>query len=160
MWVTVLRSSEFWVGLVAVVLQFLVSQGLVTQQMSDIINMAAVYVLARLLGKAAKAVVPTALLAFAFLVVAPGAHAQEVPPPPPVPTEAPILSMKRVSLATGANFKWYDTEARKAWNVGVYGAYNLTPHLSLVGSAEKGLDRAGVEGKVGVRIRIFQGAKE
>jgi len=51
----ILRSSEFWVGLVAAVLQFLVSQHLVSPGVAEFVNMAVVYVLGRLLGKAAKA---------------------------------------------------------------------------------------------------------
>ena len=54
----VFRSSEFWVGLAAAVLQFLVSKGILNQSMSDFINMALVYIVGRLLGKAAKAVIP------------------------------------------------------------------------------------------------------
>ena len=54
----ILRTSEFWVGLVAAILQFLVVQGVVPQAMSDFINMAIVYILSRVLGKAARAVVP------------------------------------------------------------------------------------------------------
>ena len=57
-WRSAVRTSEFWVGLVAAILQFLVSQGLISQGVSDFINMAVVYVIARLLGKTAKAVVP------------------------------------------------------------------------------------------------------
>ena len=55
--VAVLRSSEFWVGLIAAVLQFLVSQHLLSPAVSEFINMAVVYVLGRLLGKAAKAAI-------------------------------------------------------------------------------------------------------
>ena len=58
--ITALRTSEFWVGLVAVVLQFLVSQGLVSQTVSDFINMMVVYVLARIFGKVAKATIKEA----------------------------------------------------------------------------------------------------
>ena len=54
----ILRSSEFWVGLVAAVLQFLVSQHLVSPGVAEFVNMAIVYVLGRLLGKAAKATFP------------------------------------------------------------------------------------------------------
>ena len=53
-----LRTSEFWVGLAAAILQFLVSQGVLNQSTSDFINMAIVYILSRVLGKAARAVVP------------------------------------------------------------------------------------------------------
>ena len=51
----ILRSSEFWVGLVAAILQFLVSQNIVSPGVAEFVNMAIVYVLGRLLGKAAKA---------------------------------------------------------------------------------------------------------
>ena len=56
---SLIRTSEFWVGLVAVVLQFLVSQGVLSQSVSDLINMAIVYILARILGKVAKASIPS-----------------------------------------------------------------------------------------------------
>ena len=58
--VSVLRSSEFWVGLVAAILQFLVSKGILNQTTSDFINMAIVYVLARIFGKVAKAAIKPA----------------------------------------------------------------------------------------------------
>lgn len=54
----IIRTSEFWVGLIAAILQFLVAQHVVSPGISDFINMAAVYVLGRLLGKAAKAALP------------------------------------------------------------------------------------------------------
>lgn len=53
----VLRTSEFWVGLLAVICQFLVSQHIIAPGVSDFINTAAAYVLFRLLGKAAKATI-------------------------------------------------------------------------------------------------------
>lgn len=58
--VSVLRSSEFWVGLVAAILQFLVSKGILNQTTSDFINMAIVYILARVFGKVAKAAIKPA----------------------------------------------------------------------------------------------------
>lgn len=57
---TVLRTSEFWVGLVAAVLHFLVAQGVLSQSIADFVNMAIVYVAGRLFGKVAKAVVKPA----------------------------------------------------------------------------------------------------
>lgn len=53
----IFRTSEFWVGLVAAILQFLVANGILSQTISDFINMAVVYILARLLGKTAKALI-------------------------------------------------------------------------------------------------------
>jgi hypothetical protein len=70
--------------------------------------------------------------------------------------DAPILSMKRVSFATGADHKWYADGAR-GWQAGVFGAYNVTPHASLVGSSVYDLNAKGLEHRVGIRIRIFQG---
>ncbi len=58
--VSVLRSSEFWVGLVAAILQFLVAKGILNQTTSDFINMAIVYILARVFGKVAKAAIKPA----------------------------------------------------------------------------------------------------
>lgn len=55
--VPILRTSEFWVGLIAVALQFLVSQHIVTPAASEFVKMAVVYTLGRLLGKAAKATI-------------------------------------------------------------------------------------------------------
>ena len=55
----ILRTSEFWVGLAAAVLQFLVAQGVISQSISEFINMAIVYVLARIFGKMAKASIPS-----------------------------------------------------------------------------------------------------
>lgn len=52
-----LRTSEFWVGLIAAICQFLVSQHIIAPGVSDFINTAVAYVLFRLLGKAAKATI-------------------------------------------------------------------------------------------------------
>ena len=51
----ILRTSEFWVGLVAALSSFLVSQHVLPQSAADFINMAFVYVIGRLVSKAAKA---------------------------------------------------------------------------------------------------------
>jgi hypothetical protein len=56
----IFRTSEFWVGLVAVILQFLVSKGILSQTISDFVNMAVVYILARIMGKTAKALIKEA----------------------------------------------------------------------------------------------------
>lgn len=53
-WKAALRTSEFWVGGIAVVLQFLVSQNLISQGISDFIAGAAVYVAGRLISKLVK----------------------------------------------------------------------------------------------------------
>lgn len=71
---------------------------------------------------------------------------------------APILSMKRVSFATGVDHRW-QPERQVSWAVGLYGAYNVTPHASLTGSTLYDLKAEKLEHRVGIRIRIFQGSK-
>jgi hypothetical protein len=39
----------------------------------------------------------------------------------------------------------------------MYGAYNLTPRLSLTGSTVYGLDNKNVESRVGLRVRLGNG---
>jgi hypothetical protein len=56
----IFRTSEFWVGLVAAILQFLVAKGVLSQTISDFVNMAVVYILARIMGKTAKALIKEA----------------------------------------------------------------------------------------------------
>ena len=55
---SVLRTSEFWVGLVAALCSFLVQQNVIPQGAADLVNMAFIYVLGRLVSKGAKAVFP------------------------------------------------------------------------------------------------------
>ena len=87
----------------------------------------------------------------------------------PAPEVAPLFSAKRISLATGANYEWRTTPlannsepllGRHAeWTAGVFAAYNLTPHSSLVGSTTLGIDSRQFRHTLGFRIRIWQGAK-
>ena len=88
------------------------------------------------------------------------AHAEEI---------APLLSAKRFSLAGGLNYEWRTTplknnsepilERHGEWSTGLYGAYNLTPHSSLVASSVLGFDSRQLRHTVGLRIRFFQGTK-
>ena len=71
---------------------------------------------------------------------------------------APVLSMRRVSFATGLDHRW-QPDRQVSWAIGVFGAYNLTPHASLVGSSLYDTKAARLEHRVGIRIRIFQGSK-
>ena len=83
--------------------------------------------------------------------------------------DAPLFSSKRVSLAGGLNYEWRTTplknnsepilERHGEWTTGLYGAYNLTPHASLVASSVLGFDSRQLRHTVGVRIRFFQGVK-
>ena len=71
-------------------------------------------------------------------------------------TVAPLFSLKRVSLATGLDHRWEPGGGRQ-YLLGAFGAYNVTPHLSLTGAARYGFESEKVEPWVGVRIRIWQG---
>lgn len=80
---------------------------------------------------------------------------------------APVLSASRLSVATGLNYEWRTTPlannsepmtGRHAeWSAGVYGAYNLTPHSSLVASTTLGLDSRQFRHSFGVRFRLWRG---
>lgn len=105
-----------------------------------------------------KSVIVSALL---LSLAASVSHAQA-----PAPT-APLFSTARISLATGAQYEWRTTPlannsepllGRHAeWAAGVFAAYNLTPHASLVGSTTLGIDSRQFRHTLGVRIRIWQG---
>lgn len=80
--------------------------------------------------------------------------------------DKPLFSATRLSLAAGASYDWFGKVGdqplplfKKEWKVGLFAAYNLTPHLSLVGSTDYGLDNKWTESKVGLRLRLFQGSK-
>lgn len=97
---------------------------------------------------------------FALAVVSSVAHAQAEP--------KPLLSAERLSLAVGANYAFFTAplesssrlpEFKKEFEAGVFAAYNLTPHLSAVGSSVYGLDNKQFRTSLGLRVRIFQGGK-
>jgi len=80
--------------------------------------------------------------------------------------DKPVVDWSRLSLAAGVNYAWhaapFDDSAPvpawgREWEAGLYGAYNLTPRLSLVGSTVYGLDNKNVESRVGLRVRLGNG---
>lgn len=82
--------------------------------------------------------------------------------------DAPLISKERISVASGLNYEWRTTPMARSeaicgrhaeWVVGVFSAYNLTPHSSLVASTSLGLDSRQFRHSVGVRIRLFRGDK-
>lgn len=98
------------------------------------------------------------LSVFALSILASAVHAED----------KPLLSVERVSLGAGFNYAFhaapFETSAplpefRKEFEAGLYGAYNLTPHLSAVASSVYGLDNKTFRTSLGVRIRLFQGGK-
>lgn len=78
----------------------------------------------------------------------------------------PIFSVERASVAAGVNSQWLQSPSgssvvgkKQEWNAGVYAAYQVIPHASLVGSVEYGLDSKQIQAKAGVRIRLWRGDK-
>lgn len=54
--VVAMRTSEFWVGLTAIVLQFLVAQGVIDPAVSNFIYGAVTYVFGRVVSKVVKSI--------------------------------------------------------------------------------------------------------
>lgn len=78
--------------------------------------------------------------------------------------DKPLFSLDRASLAVGMDYAWYQAAGdepvptfSKAWEPGLFGAYVLTPHLTLTGSGRYDLDNKLVRWKVGVRAVIWRG---
>lgn len=78
--------------------------------------------------------------------------------------EKPLLSVDRASLALGLDYAWYQKagveplpQFKKAWEPGLFGAYVLTPHLTLTGSGAYDLDNKWMRWKVGVRTVLWRG---
>ena len=76
----------------------------------------------------------------------------------------PILDKSRASLAFGLDYAFYQKvgseplpEFKKAWEPGLFGAYVLTPHLTLTGSGAYDLDNKWMRWKVGVRTVLWRG---
>lgn len=85
----------------------------------------------------------------------------------PEPKNAPLISASRLSLATGAQYEWRTTPLSGAsepllgrhaeWAAGVFGAYTVTPHSSIVASTTIGLNSRQFRHTIGVRFRIWTG---
>lgn len=78
--------------------------------------------------------------------------------------QRPILDKSRASLALGLDYAWYQKAGveplpsfKKAWEPGIFGAYVLTPHLTLTGSGAYDLDNKWMRWKVGVRTVLWRG---
>jgi hypothetical protein len=75
-----------------------------------------------------------------------------------VAADEPILSFKRLTFAAGVN-RVFVKEVMQFTEVGVYGAYNLVPRLSIAGSVTKpvGIDADALQSRIGVRLRLAGG---
>jgi hypothetical protein len=71
--------------------------------------------------------------------------------------DAPLLSLSRFTVAAGVNRVWVSSGPAplEFYEVGIYTAYNLTPHLSLAHSTIKAFEEdSPFETRVGVRLRL------
>lgn len=82
-----------------------------------------------------------------------------------VAAERPLLDKSRASLAFGLDYAFYQKAGdeplpsfKKAWEPGIFGAYVLTPHLTLTGSGAYDLDNKFLRWKVGVRTVLWKGS--
>jgi len=78
--------------------------------------------------------------------------------------ERPLLDKSRASLALGLDYAWYQKAGaeplptfKKAWEPGLFGAYVLTPHLTLTGSGAYDVDNRFARWKVGIRTVLWRG---
>ena len=72
---------------------------------------------------------------------------------------ASLLSLKRVSIAAGLSHRW-GADRTNQYVTGLYGAYNVTPHLSLTGSVAYLHVSEKLEKQVGIRIRLWRGSAQ
>lgn len=80
-------------------------------------------------------------------------------------TTAPIFSVQRLALATGADYAFYSGAqapafpVKKEWQVGVFASYKLTSTLSLTGGTRLGVDSKQFDSKIGLRLLVWEGNK-
>lgn len=77
--------------------------------------------------------------------------------------EVPLFSLSRLSFAVGANAVWQVLEGPSVpedsaprYEVGLYGAYNLSKYFSISGSVQRKLDAEEFEVRLGGRVRLGQ----
>lgn len=103
-----------------------------------------------------------ALLCLAMLLVTVPAQAQD-----PVDPPESLLSVKRLSVAVGADYAWVnrgpltldDVTGFRGWDAVVSAGYNLTPSVDLVGKCAYALHDGAFRSTLGFRILIFDGQK-
>ena len=78
--------------------------------------------------------------------------------------EQPLFSKDRASLALGLDYAAYQKvgdeplpQFKKAWEPSIFGAYVLTPHLTLTGSGAYDVDNKFARWKVGIRTVLWRG---
>lgn len=79
-------------------------------------------------------------------------------------TTHPLFDISRASLAAGVDYAGYQQQGaqklpdfKKAFEVGLYGAYVLTPHVTATGSGAWDVDNKWIRWRVGIRTVIWKG---
>lgn len=86
---------------------------------------------------------------------------------PVIALEAPIFSLTRLSVGAGSSYDWYSDYSEtdesppfsKEFVIGIYGAYAMTQHTTLVGSSVYGLDNKQIRTSLGIRTVLYNGGK-
>ena len=78
--------------------------------------------------------------------------------------DQPLLSLNRASLAAGVDYAGYQQQGvqklpdfKKAFEVGLYGAYVLTPHVTATVSGAYDVDNKFIRWRAGVRTVLWRG---
>ena len=81
--------------------------------------------------------------------------------------DQPLLSIKRASLAAGVDYAGNQQQglqklpdSKKAFEVGLYGAYVLTPHITATASGAYDVDNKWIRYRVGVRTVLWRGSDQ
>jgi hypothetical protein len=145
----IFRTSEFWMGLAAVFGQVGAALGFWKQEdYNAVLLPALVYIGGRVASKIAKAKIkpPPAVLGLAVaLLLVPALAAGQTAPPP----------AKVFGLALGAHGVWYDNAAADVVSeveAGLHARASLSPHISVVGSADYGFRAEYFTAAIGPRI--------
>ena len=145
-WNAALRASEFWTAIVVALVGVFTKFGLIPADQVALfepyIKIAITYIVLRLTGKTAKAVVPpngpiplkpvagliVAIILLAFVWAVP-VHAQEAP------VDVSLADVQRVSLGLNVGGEWNASDPVPTLEntpfVGVTGTYVLTTHIAL-----------------------------
>jgi len=147
LWRAALRSSELYIGVASVVIDYLVRQGLVDQTMAFYAKAGITYAVSRIVSKTVKAAIPPAgplrlapaagiilalLVTLALALCCSPAHAQAAPP---APGDKSLFDGQRFDVGAIAGGEWNAGDVTPSLEntafVGGIVSYGLASHLAL-----------------------------
>jgi hypothetical protein len=142
LWRAALRSSELYVGIASVVIDYLVGHGLLDQQMAFYAKAGITYVVSRIISKTVKAAIPPSgpvalkpvpiLVALVALCMAAPVSAQTAPP---APADKSLFDGQRFDVAATAGAEWNAGDVAPSLEntafVGGIVSYGLASHLAV-----------------------------